>query len=268
MQLVDGVSITTYARAQNMSHYEIASMMKQVADAVGYMHGQGVIHRDLKPSNVLVESGGWPQILDFGLARTLRPVYEDLTGLKEGEVVGTMRYMSPEIARGRGYPKPASDVYSLGVMLYELLTGHFPFDLGERPKDARQRILSSVPKPPLEFGVSVDRMLEKILMKCLDRDPAKRYADGTALGKALGAFVENASPALRAAPQAFLRSHGYAFLAFFVAASLLRFFAGVSIVMEPWCSVGVVASLGTLLLARAIGKDAKLMKAGGGRAHP
>ncbi len=162
-------------------------VLAQVAQALGYAHAQGIIHRDVKPSNVMVDSQGRAMLLDFGLAKELSATElgEDLT--VSGAVIGTPRYMSPEQAGG-GLAGPRSDVFSFGVLLYRALTGTLPFE-GEGI-EAIFAILSTDPAPPSRVNARVHRDLETITMRCLEKDPTRRFADGAELAADLGRWID------------------------------------------------------------------------------
>ncbi len=184
MELVEGQRFSEWASKARLE--ERLNLLARVSDAVHYAHGQGVIHRDLKPSNVMVSSGGDPKILDFGVAR-LRPTEGDEPGdtmTRQGEVVGTLQYMAPEQARAAGEEiDERADVYSLGVLAYEVLGGRLPYEVSDLPVHlAAERIET---QDPLRLG-RVDKTLagdlETIVEKALEKDPARRYASARAFG--------------------------------------------------------------------------------------
>jgi serine/threonine-protein kinase len=164
-----------------------AALLATLADAVHAAHKSGIIHRDLKPANVLLADDGRPKISDFGLARRVDGESR-LTGT--GIVVGTPSYMAPEQARGSAdVARPETDVYALGAILYELLTGRPPFR-GVTAVETLQQVLSQDPVPPSRLNPEVPRDLETICLKCLQKDPAKRYSSAAAFGDDLGRFRE------------------------------------------------------------------------------
>ncbi len=165
-----------------------ARYLKTVAEAIHYAHERGILHRDLKPSNVLIDANDQPRVMDFGLARRLEGDSE-LT--VTGQVLGSPNYMPPEqaVAR-RGKVSRRSDVYSLGAMLYHLLTGRPPF-VGEALTDTLEQVLNAEPVSPRLLNPIVPRDLETICLKCLEKEPDKRYTTAQALADELGRFLNN-----------------------------------------------------------------------------
>jgi serine/threonine protein kinase/WD40 repeat protein/tetratricopeptide (TPR) repeat protein len=160
----------------------VARIGVQVADALGYAHRQGILHRDIKPSNLLLDAQGTVWITDFGLAKSEGA--DELT--HTGDIVGTVRFMAPERFDGRSLPQ--SDVYGLGLTLYELLTLRPAFD---DPNRARliERVLHEPPAPPRKVEPHVPRDLETVVLKCLAKEPAERYASAEALAEDLRRFL-------------------------------------------------------------------------------
>ncbi len=161
-----------------------AELVVKLADGIAAAHAKGIVHRDLKPSNVLLTESGEPKVADFGLAKVGQ---SDMTAT--GAVMGTPSYMSPEQAAGRTKQVgTGTDVYALGAVLYELLTGRPPF-LGESSMETIQQVLTREPDRPRGIDASIPRDLETISLKCLAKEPAKRYATAAELGADLGAYL-------------------------------------------------------------------------------
>ena len=167
-----------------------AELIDTLARAVHHAHERHIVHRDLKPANVLFTRGGIPKITDFGLAKILR---EDAEALRDatrtGESIGTPRYMAPEQAAGRhDRIGPATDVYALGTILYECLTGQVPF-VSTSAVETMDRIRSEEPSPPRRLQRSIPRDLETICLNCLHKEPDRRYASAQALAEDLHRFL-------------------------------------------------------------------------------
>jgi WD40 repeat protein len=163
---------------------EAAALAERLARAVDAAHAKGVVHRDLKPANVLLAENGIPKVTDFGLAKRL-----DTAGqTASGAILGTPSYMAPEQAEGKRLVGPAADIYALGALLYEFLTGRPPFR-AETPLDTVRQVISDEPVPPSRLRPTLPRDLETICLKCLQKDPGKRYASARALGNDLSRFL-------------------------------------------------------------------------------
>ncbi len=174
MKLIEGRSLSGFAGTPQ----EAARLLAVVARAVHYAHQRGVIHRDLKPGNVLLDAEGQPYVSDFGIAKR---VQSDDHMTQTGSVMGTPAYMPPEQAAGkRGEITTLADVYSLGAVLYELLTGRPPFR-GDSALDTLVQVLEKAPEPPAKLNPKVDRSLEAVCLKCLEKDPRRRYASAADL---------------------------------------------------------------------------------------
>jgi len=195
MDYVAGTSLAALARDGPLPARRAATYLEIVARAVHYAHQRGTLHRDLKPSNVIIDAADQPRITDFGLAKRIRPG----AGLTvSGQVLGTPSYMPPEQAMGDGEAfGPASDVYSLGATLYELLTGRPPFH-GASTVDTLLHVLDNDPVPPRLLNPSVPRDLEVICLKCLEKEPRRRYATAQTLAEDLQRFL--ADQPIRARP--------------------------------------------------------------------
>ena len=186
MGYVAGESLAQRLAAGPFPPREAATIMREVALAVHYAHGQGVIHRDLKPANILFDSDGHPRVTDFGLAKH----QSDASGLTvTGQVLGTPSYMPPEqISGSNGQIGPAADVYSLGATLYALLTGRPPFQSASAV-DTLKQVLDKDPVPLREFDAAVPRDLETITLKCLEKPPSHRYGSAKLLAEELDRYL-------------------------------------------------------------------------------
>jgi hypothetical protein len=187
MALVEGESLAQRlaARGRYEDVAQAAALIRQVLDGLAAIHARGIVHRDLKPANILLEHDGRAVVTDFGLAR---PEAEAGQLTSEGVILGTPAYMAPEQAAGQSERiGPATDVYSLGVVLYQMLTGRPPFT-GPVPAMLAQ-ILRDEPPSPREFRPDLDPALEAVLMRALHKDPAERYPDAQSFAKALDAWA-------------------------------------------------------------------------------
>jgi serine/threonine protein kinase len=186
MDFVDGPSLADLVRERALSPTEAAGHVQTLAETVHYAHGRGILHRDLKPSNILIDSVGRRRITDFGLAR---PLSTDSSATVHGTVVGSPAYMPPEQASGDPTRLgPASDIYSLGAILYELLTGLPPFR-GATQLETVRMVLEQRPTAPRKLNSDLPRTLEAICRRCLEKDPAARYASAADLSADLDRFL-------------------------------------------------------------------------------
>lgn len=186
MEFVDGGSLASRLKNSSPSDMEAARLVEWIARAVHYAHGRGIVHRDLKPANILLTADGVPKIADFGLAKF---VSDDPGATASGAVVGTPSYMAPEQAAGNpSEVGPAIDIYALGAVLYELLTGQPPFR-GKTFMETIRKVQEEAPIFPRVLNARVDPGLEAICLKCLEKLPEDRYPTAEALAEDLARFV-------------------------------------------------------------------------------
>jgi WD40 repeat protein len=186
MSFVEGGSLAARLKDGPLPGREAARLVRRLAEAVSYAHARGIIHRDLKPGNVLLDADGRPRITDFGLAKNVRG---DSHLTVAGQVVGTPSYMPPEQANGEAdRVGPAADLYSLGTVLYCLLTGRPPFQAATMMETLRQ-VTELEPVPPRQLNSAIDRDLETVCLKCLQKAAEKRYASALALAEDLRRFL-------------------------------------------------------------------------------
>jgi serine/threonine-protein kinase len=186
MKLVPGRSLAEQVARGPLPSRRAAEVVAAVARAVHHAHRQKVIHRDLKPANILLDEAGRPHVTDFGLAKRLDG---EAGKTRTGAVVGTPGYMAPEQAAGRGSePTPATDVYGLGAVLYALLTGRPPFQAATL-LDTLAQVTDQPPAPPRLLNPNIDADLETVCLKCLEKDPARRYASAEGLAEELDRYL-------------------------------------------------------------------------------
>jgi serine/threonine protein kinase len=186
MAFVEGPTLQRLIDDAALDFDRVASLMVSIARAVGYAHDAGILHRDLKPDNVLMSDDGRPMLTDFGLAKWQR----DGTLLtRTGQVLGTPNYMSPEQAVGDAAIDQTSDVYSLGAILYALLTGQPPHGVGSAAEVLRS-VLQDDPMPPRGLRPDIPASLENICLKAISREPERRYASANAMGDDLQCWLD------------------------------------------------------------------------------
>jgi WD40 repeat protein len=181
MKLVDGGNLSDRLREFHDDPRAGARLMADVAQAVHHAHERGILHRDLKPSNILIDDRGAPLVADFGLARR---VDEESELTLTGAVLGTPSYMAPEQATGQGLVTKAADIHGLGAVLYAILTGLPPFK-GVTPLETLRQVKEKTPEIPRAIRQSIDRDLETICLKCLEKEPERRYPSALAVAEDL-----------------------------------------------------------------------------------
>ena len=195
MEYIAGTSLDRRLVQGPLACRAAARYVRILARAVAYAHKQGILHRDLKPSNILIDVEDEPHVTDFGLAKRLGPASSGQT--RSGAILGTPSYMSPEQAQGKTNELgPSCDVYSLGAILYELITGRPPFR-AETPLDTVMQVIDHQPVPPRLLNPKIDHDLETICLKCLEKNPQGRYASAEELGEDLQRYLNGDSISAR-----------------------------------------------------------------------
>jgi serine/threonine protein kinase len=189
MELVEGTDLRRYLRSRGVLDIERAVIIAHdVALGLGAAHRRGIVHRDVKPQNILVGRDGSIKLTDFGIAS----VYKDINAERlttTGMTLGTVQYYAPEQAQGE-IVSPAADVYALGIVMYEMLTGRTPFD-GDSPVAVAMQHIQDPPLPPSQLNPNIDPALEEIILRCLEKVPEMRFRDGSQLARALEQLFDN-----------------------------------------------------------------------------
>ena len=246
MEFVEGYTLEQRAKQRPIPQSEIINYMQQVLSALSYAHGRGVVHRDIKPSNIMVTSHGVVKLMDFGIAKS--QLEHDLT--RPGTTMGSLYYMSPEQVRG-GTVDARSDIYSVGITMYELFAGRRPFE-AESAYGILDQQCNAAPLPPVELNQQLPQALSDLILCALAKDPANRFQNAQAVSNALRqvAATQNDTPTAEAvafAPVAVAAQPGQGVA------------AAASVVAQPssshrgaWISVGALVVL-VVLACTAIG---------------
>ena len=181
MELIEGRALSDYIKEQGpMPYPKVIAISKQIAAALSFAHKNHIIHRDVKPHNIMMTPNGTAKITDFGIAKAVNAA--TIVDSTDG-IIGSVHYFSPEQARG-GYVDEKSDIYSLGIVMYEMLTGNVPFD-GDNPVNIALMHINGEMTPPSDLVSGIPPALEHIVMKCTDKYPVNRYASADELIEAL-----------------------------------------------------------------------------------
>src|SRR5579863_1172665 len=183
MELIEGTDLRRYLRSRGVLAVDRAIIIAHdVALGLGAAHRRGIVHRDVKPQNILVGKDGSIKLTDFGIAS----VYKDINAERlttTGMTLGTVQYYAPEQAQGE-IVSPAADVYALGIVMFEMLTGRTPFD-GDTPVAVAMQHIQDEPVPPSQYNPGIPPALEEIILRCLEKVPEMRFRDGSQLARAL-----------------------------------------------------------------------------------
>ncbi len=190
MEFIDGMDLRRYLKKRGVLDNDRAvEIAHDVALGLGAAHRRGIVHRDVKPQNIMLNDEGLVKLTDFGIAS----MYKDAEAERlttTGMTLGTVQYYAPEQAQGE-IVKPAADVYALGIVMYEMLTGRTPFD-GDTPVAVAMKHIQEEPTPPSEYNPRITPGLERIILRCMAKDPRDRYKDGDRLAQALESYMREA----------------------------------------------------------------------------
>lgn len=196
-QYIEGITLRDHMRSSQLSNEQIGTLLIKILRAIQCFHDKGIIHRDLKPGNILIDAENEPYVTDFGLAR--RDSSDEITVTKTGDVIGTLGYMSPEQARGEIHTLSSrTDVYAVGVILYEMLTRKRPF-VATSSHTVLHHILTKEPQRPRKIDPGIPRDLQTICLKALEKEPDKRYNSASDMADDLQRYLDHRPIIARAA---------------------------------------------------------------------
>ena len=192
LQLIKGKRLDIFARDRELHDEAILRLFSVVCSAVAHAHAKAIIHRDLKPSNILVSPKGHPYVLDFGLAKAMEGVMKEASITMEGDIIGTLEFMAPEQAVGEQQKiGMATDIYSLGLILYRLLTKKSPIDTSGSRYALLKRMQNGEIASPEQYRDDLSPEIVRVVMRCLEREPEDRYASAKELNKDLHGIVRS-----------------------------------------------------------------------------
>jgi serine/threonine protein kinase len=196
MELIEGLPLDAYIKTNKLSQNDIMELFHKIASATAYAHQNGIIHRDLKPGNILVDKEGQPHILDFGLSKVVDSEQDCFEGSimasMDGALLGTLAFMSPEQTTGNsGAIDIRTDVYSIGVMLYQALTNIFPYPISGPLLEVVKNIQETEPEKPTKIACGIPSDVEAITLKTLSKEPERRYQSASELSEDIRCFLED-----------------------------------------------------------------------------
>jgi serine/threonine-protein kinase len=196
MEYIEGVNLKDMINKEApLPTQQALEITAQICDAIGYAHSRGLIHRDIKPQNILIDRSGRVKVTDFGIAKS----QGDMTLTQTGITLGTVHYFSPEQAKGQP-ATPQSDIYSIGVVLYELLTGRIPFE-SDSPVALAIKHIEETPPPPRRYNPNIPPELEQLVLRALSKNPAQRYPSAAAFAQILRGFESQAEGSTMVMPR-------------------------------------------------------------------
>ena len=240
MELIQGQVLTDYALTTHLGTRARLQLICKVCEAVHHAHQRGIIHRDLKPGNILVDETGQPKILDFGIARLTAADAEDSTRTGVGQVIGTLAYMSPEqVLANPNEIDTRTDVYSLGVISYELLSGRLPYNFGTKGlQESLHTICEESPSPLSSINRVYKGDIETIVAKALEKDKNRRYASAAELSADIGRYLDD-QPIVARPPSAayYLKKLAHRHRALMAGIAAVFFVLAAGLVASSWQAV-------------------------------